>query len=404
MYINVSNFYKTFSGTDALVFLLFPNCKPICLGNLTTITYSFYRNKKTVFIIGKVNANGVAKGPRIVAGTMIFTVMNQNWANELLDQLPALKQLGNLKSDDLPVFDLMIVCANEYGSSVSMYIYGIDVTDEGQVISVEDMFSENTVSFLGRDIDVPSAFDVLGTSSGNTSIAVLKDNTSSFTINGGSSLSRSLMLTTPYMNGTDVAAIQKLLNMHNIPTTVNGIYDYETYSNIMKFQSVSKLNNSGIVDTATMNYLNFTTTNEQNNYEVTATIKNKNGGTVYALPSFTSKINDKICYNGNIDAIKIDSEWYKTDSGYVHSNDVFSAYEENTNDFNIIMPYDKSDEIKIIQQALNSKLEANLLVTGVYDDDTQRAILAYEQMNNLPSSKNITYDIYSILRSDKPYV
>lgn len=404
MYINVSNFYKTFSGVDALVFLLFPNCKPICLGNVTTITYSFYRNKKTVYLLGNVNAKGVTKGPRVVAGTMIMTIMNQNWANELRDQIPELKAMGNLKSDDLPVFDIMVVCANEYGSSVSMYIYGVDVTDEGQVLSVEDMFSENTTSFLARDLDVPSKFDVLGEDGVVVKRAVLKSNTNNFIMNGNTSLSRNLMLTSPPMKGDDVTAVQKMLNTHGIPTTVTGVYDYETYNNIMKFQSSNGLNNTGIVDNESMKYLSYLEVKDDSDYYVSATINNKNGSNVYSLPSFSSKINDRICYNDTVKAIKTDSNWYKTDSGYIYYADVFSAYEENINTFNDIKPNDKSDDVKIVQQALNTKLNANLIISGVYDEQTQRAVLAYESMNNLPSSTTITYNIYDLLRSEKSYV
>jgi hypothetical protein len=151
---NMSKFYRTFSGTDSLVFLLFPKTPPINLGCLTTITYSTYRDKKPVNTLGRINIKGFTRGTRIVAGTMIFTVINQHFVNEILEKLPWLNTGYKLKADELPLFDIMIVSANEYGSSVDMMIYGVDITDEAQVMSIEDLFTENQLSFIARDVDV----------------------------------------------------------------------------------------------------------------------------------------------------------------------------------------------------------------------------------------------------------
>ena len=149
---NISKFYKSFSGTDTLAFILMPGCTPVVIGSLTTISYSMFRNKKPVINIGRTNINGVTRGSRIYAGTMIFTLINQHWLKELQDQIDYIKDFEDLKVDELPLFDIMIVSANEYGNAVSMYIFGIDFTDEAQTISVEDLFTENTFSFVARDI------------------------------------------------------------------------------------------------------------------------------------------------------------------------------------------------------------------------------------------------------------
>ena len=81
-------FYKTFSGTDTLVFILIPNTKPIVLGSLSTISYSTFRIKKPVPLISEINVSGYTKGIRTVAGTMVFTLINQHWVNELIDANP----------------------------------------------------------------------------------------------------------------------------------------------------------------------------------------------------------------------------------------------------------------------------------------------------------------------------
>ena len=148
----ISKYYKSFSGTDTLAFIMMPGSSPVVIGSLTTISYSMYRNKKPVINIGRTNINGVTRGSRIFAGTMIFTLINQHWLKELQEQLNWLKGFDELKVDELPLFDVMIVSANEYGNAAIMYIYGIDFTDEAQTISVEDLFTENTFSFVARDV------------------------------------------------------------------------------------------------------------------------------------------------------------------------------------------------------------------------------------------------------------
>ena len=162
----ISDFYKSFSGTDTLVFILLPGTRPVVLGSITTLSYSVYRTKQPVINLGRTNVNGVTRGSRIFAGSMIFTLINQHWLNELIYEKEAegpnwLSQYKELKADELPLFDLMVISANEYGSYVSMFLYGVDITDEGQVVSVEDLFTENTLSFVARDIDSPSPIAII---------------------------------------------------------------------------------------------------------------------------------------------------------------------------------------------------------------------------------------------------
>lgn len=147
-------FYETFSGTDTIAFIMLPNTTPIVLGTLTTLSYSTYREKKPVNILGKINVNGYTRGVRTVAGTMIFTLINQHWVNELVKEVKSLESFHSIKGDELPLFDIMLISANEYGSVVKGFIYGVDIVGDGGIISVEDMFSENTINYVARDIDL----------------------------------------------------------------------------------------------------------------------------------------------------------------------------------------------------------------------------------------------------------
>lgn len=147
-----NKYYQTFSGADTLVYLLMEKgTKATLLGALSTISYSSYRVKRPVHTVGTIVARVHTFGPRTVGGTMIFSVVNSNFVEELLINNEWLRKHGHLKADELPLFDLMIVSANEYGAYMQAFISGVSIVDEGQVLSVEDMFSENTFSFVAKD-------------------------------------------------------------------------------------------------------------------------------------------------------------------------------------------------------------------------------------------------------------
>lgn len=145
-------FYETFSGTDMIATIVFPNAQPLVVGELTTVSYSIYRDKHPVRTLGRINTKGFTKGPRTVAGTLIFTVFQKHVVNSLKKKVPYMSNMLALKTDELPPFDLYITMANEYGASSRLNIYGLTIVDEGKVMSVEDMFTENQWSYMARDI------------------------------------------------------------------------------------------------------------------------------------------------------------------------------------------------------------------------------------------------------------
>ena len=68
--LNNDTFYKTFTGMDALAFMMLPEAKPILLGSLTTLSHSVYREKKPVPLLGRINTGGYTRGMRSIAGTI----------------------------------------------------------------------------------------------------------------------------------------------------------------------------------------------------------------------------------------------------------------------------------------------------------------------------------------------
>lgn len=174
----------SFSGGDIVASITLPSNisdgKPFVIGNLQTISYSIHREVEPVRVLGSSNPKAWTRGPRTIAGSMIFTIFNKNLVYDLQKRVllkleEALRsgdKLGvdtllrndfagfvienlyknNVVLDMMPPFDVSIMANNEYGKAAFLKINGIVVCDEGQVMSVEDIIIENTVSYKAMDI------------------------------------------------------------------------------------------------------------------------------------------------------------------------------------------------------------------------------------------------------------
>lgn len=273
--INTNTFYKTFTGADALAFMVLPETKPILLGSLTSISHSVYREKKPVPLLGKINVGGFTRGMRSIAGTMVFTLINQHLVEDILKQVPYLAEHGKIKSDELPFFDIMIVCANEYGAASRMMIYGVEFFEEGQVVSIEDIYIENTFSFIARDLDDFTKIDTIIKGKNGASRTVNVDTVVPYEYSQASydnSYQRTLLL-----KNKDMVNIQTALLDKGYTTPITGVLDNETKCAIYEFQKDNKLSRSGFVDDTTYSLL----MNQNGNKDV-LTITNKNGAYVYS--------------------------------------------------------------------------------------------------------------------------
>lgn len=140
------------------------------LAELSTISYSIHREKFPVRALGSVYPKDFTKGPRTIAGTLVFTVFNKHVLTELLNAATAVISTGVANnspdqhnaispalSDQIPPFDVTITYNNELGESSKMVIYGVEIVNEGQVTSVNDMITENEMQYVARDIDLMRA-------------------------------------------------------------------------------------------------------------------------------------------------------------------------------------------------------------------------------------------------------
>lgn len=156
------NGYNSYSGCDIVVTarLNITNQennsvkeKVYTLGSLQTLSVSTHQDRKSVRVIGSVNALDYTMGPRTIAGSLVFAVFDQHFATEMFKDLEEITKKTFFLPDELPAMDLTISFANEYGRKSRMAIYGVRIVNEGQVMSINDLYTENTYQFVANALE-----------------------------------------------------------------------------------------------------------------------------------------------------------------------------------------------------------------------------------------------------------
>ena len=163
----------SFSGADAVATMIIPVIGEdgritnegdiIELGELQTLSYSIHRENSPVRTLGHVNARGFIKGGRTIAGSLIFTVFNEYAFYKIKKYRELLGRRNGFfapLADMLPPFDIVISFFNEYGQSAKMKIFGITIVDEGQTISIDDLITEQTYTYMARGIQPMVKMDI----------------------------------------------------------------------------------------------------------------------------------------------------------------------------------------------------------------------------------------------------
>jgi hypothetical protein len=156
----------SFSGADTIATMIIPPIMDskgkvtsagdvIDIGELQTISYSIHRENSPVRTLGHSNVRAFIKGGRTIAGSLIFTVFNEYAFYKIKQYRDYLARSNGFfapLADMLPPFDVVLTFFNEYGNASKMKIYGITIVDEGQTMSIDDLITEQTYTFMARGI------------------------------------------------------------------------------------------------------------------------------------------------------------------------------------------------------------------------------------------------------------
>ncbi len=168
---NSYGFFNSFSGADIVAYIHIPPQKNVLediagpgsmtepvvgiLGTLQTISYSTFRDVQPVRTLGKTYTVGYTRGPRTIAGSMVWTTLDQYVLAEALqhsyvdDYDPS-----TILIDQIPPFNIIITFNNEYGDVATMGIYEIRMVNEGSTFSIDDLITEQTNTYVAGDIDM----------------------------------------------------------------------------------------------------------------------------------------------------------------------------------------------------------------------------------------------------------
>ena len=178
----------SFAGTDISATMVIPNIDRATgtvgsmdileLAEVQTISYSIHRENAPVRTLGHVNPRGFVKGGRTIAGSLIFTVFNEYAFYRIKEYRQIMEETGLFfapLADMLPPFDIVLTFFNEYGLGGKMKIYGVTIVDEGQTMSVDDLITEQTYTFMARGIQPLLSMDYDPMLLGPEESAVYKD-------------------------------------------------------------------------------------------------------------------------------------------------------------------------------------------------------------------------------------
>jgi len=149
----VPTYQSGYTGTDIVCVFRFPeflNRKPMVFGELNTISYSMYRDKFPVRALGYINPKGYTKAGRTIAGTLIFTMFDKSIINQIVEEIYS--KSFNLLPDELPPFSVDITMCNEYGNKTRIAIFGVEIVEGNQIMTVDNLQTNEQYSFVAQDI------------------------------------------------------------------------------------------------------------------------------------------------------------------------------------------------------------------------------------------------------------
>lgn len=148
---------NSFSGADMVATMTISGTENTngshVLGSIQTLSYSIHQEKQPIRSIGNINAKDYVMGPRTIAGSLVFAVFDRHFAYAAMADIKREYKNYHFLADELPPFDITITYANEYGANSKLALYGVRLVNEGQVMSINDIYTENTYQFVATDID-----------------------------------------------------------------------------------------------------------------------------------------------------------------------------------------------------------------------------------------------------------
>lgn len=171
--------YNSFSGVDIKA-----TFGGKVIGELQGVSYSVTREKAPIYTMGSADPRSFSRGKRGIAGTLVFTVFDRSALLEVFRNMDDRSgwffahdsdvQKHNSEEakgaqvwqdvntdntwqpswypDQIPPFDIVLTAANEYGQVAQMAVRGVEILNEGSGMSIDDIVTEQSMTFVAREI------------------------------------------------------------------------------------------------------------------------------------------------------------------------------------------------------------------------------------------------------------
>jgi len=153
---------NSYSGCDITPSITI-GAKTLVLGNIQAFSYSVHRDVTPVRTLGRAYPKTFVSATRSIAGSLVFNVFDTHVLAEVKDAILTEVEANGTQSspltDQIPPFDVTVMYSNEYGAASYMRIYGVQIVDEGQTHSINDIYTENVMQWVARDIDLMTSVD-----------------------------------------------------------------------------------------------------------------------------------------------------------------------------------------------------------------------------------------------------
>ena len=121
-------------------------------GEIQTLSISSRRSVEPVRRLGESSPAHHVRGPRTVAGSMAFVLLQEDALldlyrvafNDKFDNEPYFIQ------DRLPPFNILIQGQNEHGHMVEGGIFGVTLIADGMTLSIDDLYTECMYTFVAK--------------------------------------------------------------------------------------------------------------------------------------------------------------------------------------------------------------------------------------------------------------
>lgn len=181
--------YNSFSGVDIQA-----TFAGKVIGTLQGVSYTVTREKAPIYTMGSANPRAFSRGKRGIAGSLIFVVIDRSnliealgeyakfwasiedrtWGNQQKsaglsqgapdpaslygEQAVGVAGIGETVlsyawyHDQIPPFNIVLTALNEYGATSRMMVVGVEVLNAGSGISIDDITTDENMTFVARDI------------------------------------------------------------------------------------------------------------------------------------------------------------------------------------------------------------------------------------------------------------